>query len=184
MKNIIPILIIIATIGLSYIYVFPQYRNIKTLWADGRSYDDVLTKSAELRQMRGELRERLGNFSSADLDRLSKMMPAGDDIVQLILDLDNLARRYNILMQNIKTSEDGDQTTGNRNTTSEPPSTPYKVISISFNFDGTYLNMLSFLRDIEDSLRIMDVASIKVKTNKDAPEIQNYEFLINTYWLR
>lgn len=184
MRNFFPIIIIVATAGLVYMYVWPQFNNVQELWADGRNYDDVLAKSAELRQVREGLREVLRDLPTPELEKLSKMIPSGSDNVQLILDIDNLARRRGILMEDIKTSFSEDETGNARSGNATQSSGVYNTMIVNFQFSASYENLILFLRDIEDSLRIMDVLSIKIKGDEDRPKIQNYELSIRTYWLK
>ncbi len=185
MRNFFPIIIIAATIGLVYIYVWPQYNNLKTLMADGRNYDEILAKSAELRQIRENLREVIRDLPSAELDRLAKMIPAGSDNVQLILDVDNLARRRGIVLENFKSSFSEDEVAAGRGAEASPgASSLYNTMTLTFKFGASYENLLLFLRDLEDSLRIMDILSIKVKTDSERPTVQNYEMSLRTYWLK
>jgi Tfp pilus assembly protein PilO len=182
MKSILPIILLAVSVGLFYFYMRPQYANLAELRLERGRYEEVLSKSAELRVIREELRNKLESFSGTDLEKLEKTLPEGSDIVQLVLDLDSLAVKRGIVMRNIKTS-DVSEKVGRRGIEVES-NEPYKVIAITFSFQSLYSNFVSFLRDLETSLRIMDVVSINIDPNTEQPLLQDYDVTINTYWLR
>ena len=75
----------------------------------------------------------------------------------------------------------------------------YGSWDLEFSTTGTYNNFLSFIRDIEQNLRIVDIASINFSSSTLAlggktgaggasdpalPETYKYDFKIKTYWLK
>jgi len=96
--------------------------------------------------------------------------------------LDNIALRHRVIMKDIKTVEIKEEPAGRGEETSK--NKPYKIVSVTFNADTSYAGFVSFLSDIEESLRVMDVISIKIKTDSKKPSIQNYTTTIYTYWLK
>ena len=90
MRNTLPIILIAVAIGLFYLYISPQYTNITALQTERDDYDEILSKSIELRQIRAELAEKTSRFSEAELAKLDKMIPLSMDLVRLVLEIDNL----------------------------------------------------------------------------------------------
>lgn len=81
----------------------------------------------------------------------------------------------------------------------------YGVLNLSFSTSGTYDNFINFTKDLESNLRIIDISSIQFSSgtgSSTAPgntavggatknsstanpaEIYNYDFQIETYWLK
>ncbi|TSC59434.1 MAG: Uncharacterized protein G01um1014107_341 [Parcubacteria group bacterium Gr01-1014_107] len=179
MKNILPILLLVLSALLFYFYIGPRYSKIQALSLERENYDDILSKSAELREIRRELQDKLNNLSPAVLERLEKTTPRGTDIPQLVLDLDSLALKHGIIMRQISTQET--EGTGRGRQTESPKS--YKMLAVTFHFEASYANLTSFLKDLETSARIIDVVSLKVNPNKEEPLIQSYDLTLHTYWL-
>jgi Tfp pilus assembly protein PilO len=186
MKNTLPILLLIVSAGLLYFYILPRYDRVQALSLERDRYDDILSKSAELREIRRVLKDNLENVPPVALERLEKAIPSGLDvpqggldIPQLILDFNNLAVQRGIIIRNISTSNV--MTDGRRGGESKPTQ-PYTVLAINFNIQVPYSNLITFLKDIETSLRIMDVVSLSVKTGEVEPLLQGYELTIHTYW--
>jgi Tfp pilus assembly protein PilO len=182
MKNFLPLILIIASIGLGYLYLKPKYFEFVELRLERSGYDEVLDKSVELRQIREELSEKLSSFSQSDLDRLERMMPAEVDVVQLVLDMNNMAVKHGIIMRDIEANELSDSPT-RRGVPASPP-TPYKVLTLSFTFESLYNNLSPFLKELEESLRIIDIVSVNIAPNKTQPILQDYKLTIHTYWLK
>ena len=179
MKNSLPIVFIVLALGLFYVYLSPQYSNIKLLSSERANYDDILEKSVELRDLREQLRNKMQGFSSTDLNRLEKMIPQEVDPTQLILDLDNIARRYGIVMYDTNTEILGVSKNGKNNSDSESKSNdPYDTLSLSFNFTSSYENFVSFMADIESSLRIMDVSAVDITVDEEDPRQPNFEVTV------
>ena len=179
MKNTLPIFLIAVALGLFYLYISPKYSEIGTLQAERDNYDEILSKSVELRQIRAELGEKTSRFSESDLAKLDKMIPVQMDLVRLILEVDSLALQHAIVIHDIETSSTDDEVGGE---TERAPS-EYKTLALTFGFETDYSNLGGFIKDIEDSLRIMDLVKIEVSTNKERPSFQDYQMTLNTYSL-
>jgi Tfp pilus assembly protein PilO len=179
MKNILPTLLFILSAALLFFYVFPRYDRVQALSLERDRYDDVLSKSAELREIRRVLKENLENIPPPALERLEKTIPSGLDIPQLVLDLDSLAVQRGIVMRNIKTVEV--MAAGRRGGEAEIAQ-PYTVLATSFTFQAPYSNLVAFLEDLETSLRIMDVISLNIRVDESEPLLQGYDLTVYTYW--
>jgi len=181
MKNTLPIFLIAVALGLFYLYISPKYSEIGTLQTERDNYDEILSKSVELRQIRAELGEKTSRFSESDLAKLDKMIPVQMDLVRLILEVDSLALQHAIVIHDIETSSTDDEVGGGE--TERAPS-EYKTLALTFGFETDYSNLGGFIKDIEDSLRIMDLVKIEVSTNKERPSFQDYQMTLNTYYLQ
>lgn len=194
MKNSFPILLIIVSIGLFYLYINPQYKIVKDLRAEKAGYDEVLDKSKELRQLRSELAEKYGRISADDLDTLQKMIPEKTDLVRLVLEIDNIALKSGISIKGIKASEYGGTQSSRRGNVEADQSTgkKYKTLAVTFSWISKYDNVTDFLRELETSLKIIDIVSVKVggtgakspsSKETSSPNEQDYDMTIHTYWL-
>ena len=181
MRNTLPIILIAVAIGLFYLYISPQYTNITALQTERDDYDEILSKSIELRQIRAELAEKTSRFSEAELAKLDKMIPLSMDLVRLVLEIDNLALKHAIIIRDLESSSDD----GTKNDEKgEAIRAGYKTLNLSFRFTTDYSNLNGFLKEIESSLRILDLVKISLNTNKERPSLQDYEMTINTYSIK
>lgn len=180
MKSIIPIFLILASIGIFVFYINPQYQNIKSLQTDIDSYNKAFSKSNEVLKKRGELQNKYKQFTSADLDSVKKLLPDHIDNVQLILDINGIARlpEHNMLISKIKINEDKTASAAQIG----PDNKLYSSILVSFNTKATYPKFVSFIKDLEQSLRLVDITNLSFKV--DPKNLTEYSVTIRTYWLK
>ncbi len=179
MSNTISIIFIIASLLLTFMYVNPTYngitgnsenskKSIKELKVEKERYLEALEKVREIERVRDGLLAKYNAIQGSDREKLSKMVPENIDSVRLIIDINNIAAVYNFFLKDISIGQ--------------APSTPvrregmdlgsiaqksYPYVTLSFSISGTYNNLIAFLSDMERSLRIIDVESIKISSAKD-----------------
>jgi len=120
-------------------------------------------------------------------------LPDHVDNVRLILDLDNLAGRFGLSLQNVDVSSSESkntkaQTVGAIGTSNQK----YDSLTLSFGTRATYKTFVDFLRDLESSLRIVDLVSLSIApetaatpTKGQSSEPQySYKITLRTYWLK
>ena len=120
------------------------------------------------------------------------MLPSTVDNIRLIIDLNNMAAsKFNLALQNVKASAASSMgastapvpvTPGSPNALSTLAVPTLDTVQVSFNVSTTYDQFISFLRELETNLRIMDVTHLSVAAN----DTGTYDFNVqlNTYWLR
>jgi Tfp pilus assembly protein PilO len=72
-------------------------------------------------------------------------------------------------------------------------SSNYGIFNLEFSISGTYNNFISFTKDLESNLRIVDISSITFSSNTgsvgsnpkiSSSDIYKYDFKIKTYYLK
>lgn len=181
MKQVLPIILILASIGLFVFFTNKEYQQVKLLSKDIAAYDKALGKSKEVLTKRSDLQAKYAQFSNADLDALTKMIPDHVDNVQLILDLNGIARKHNMAISKIKITENQARS-GGQVVAIGPDTRPYDSILVSFRTVAPYESVLSFIRDMEQGLRLVDVTDFSFKA--DPKNVNEYAITIRTYWLK
>lgn len=177
MSNIISIVLILASLGLFFGYVDPTYAVIKTQRAEKADYDRALNNSKELQAERDKLLEKFNNMENSDKQNLTKLLPDNIDNVRLIIDIDEIAKKYGMRIRNFKTSTaEASDKVGAANTT-------YGTLTLSFETTAQYQTFLSFARDLEQSLRLIDLVGIEFGS-KENGDLYDYKISIKTYWLK
>ncbi len=179
MKLLIPIILILASIGLFYFVTDPEYTQIKQTSADYDRYNLILQKSNELLGERDKLNEKEHSVDRKDIALLQKMLPDTIDNVRLVLDLNSMAARDGVSLKNIKVNS---ASSGSSATTLGPSSSLYGSIGLQFSFSAPYPVFLNFLADIERSLRIVDITSLNVKATQ--PNSFDFDLGLKTYSLK
>lgn len=193
-----PIFFFVIGIGLFFSYIDPAYNHMKELREDNTRLDAALTKSKELQEARDALLARYNTMPSADIAHLERLLPDNVDNVKLILDIDNIASNHSIILGDFEFDAEplvedvyaGDEIV--QDTTS--PEAWYEAAELRFSVLATYDEFLAFLKDLERSLRIVDVRQLRVgnvgdadaQKKNEAATGNRYEFVlsINSYWLR
>ena len=168
----------IVALGLFFGYIDPAYQNIKELRSEEKVYDEALNQSRELQKIRDSLLSRYNTFSQQDLGRLEKLLPDHVDNVRLILDIDSIASKYNMRTRNVivsGTNPEGSNVIGANQSDVDS-------VILSFSVAATYENFIRFIKDLELSLRIVDLVGLSFSATEG--EAFDFNVSIKTYWLR
>lgn len=177
-RLLIPIILITIALGLFFGYIDTTYQNIKELRAEEKTYDEALDQSRELQEVRDALLSRYNTFSQQDLDRLEKLLPDHVDNVRLILDIDSIASNYSMRTRNVTVStasSEDPNVIGSNNSSVDS-------VVLSFSVAATYDNFIRFMKDLESSLRIVDLVGLSFSSTEG--DAFNFNVSIKTYWLR
>jgi len=183
MKNIISIIVIVISFASFVFIVKPGYAEIKEIESKSNEYKEVLANAKKLTSIRDELLEKQNSISQADLNRLSKLIPEGADNVKLIINLQNIADKYNLVITTASSTKDDGDKKSQQKQTFDIETKDYGIISLNFDISGDYLGFLSFLGEVEDSLRITDIKNINIEKG-DSPQEYQFTITLDTYWLK
>jgi len=191
-KIIISILALVAAAALFIGYVQPTYDRVQAVQADVSEFNVALDKSRELQELKQGLLARYNTFSSQDLARLSRLLPDHVDNVRLVLDLDNLASQYGMAVQNVIVSGGSGSTNSTAGTVLGAigaNASSFDSLTLQFATRGTYENFVSFLQNLEGSLRIVDLVSLTMEpirgvVAEGGEPLYQYNVAIRTYWLK
>ncbi|MEK7613636.1 MAG: type 4a pilus biogenesis protein PilO [Patescibacteria group bacterium] len=179
MRGLIPVLFVVIAGGIFFGFIDPAYDRIRELRAEESQFDQALTRSKELQQVRDELLSRYNTFSQGELDRLQKLLPDNVDNVRLILDFDSLASRYGMRVRNVALETNESRAARGQVGAEE---SRFDSLILSFSVTGNYDTFRAFLADLEQSLRLVDVNSISFSATPSG--IYDYAVSIKTYWLK
>ncbi len=185
---------LVASLGLFFLYISPTYtgdtgnspssaKTITELRSVVADYDRALLTMKQIEEVRGGLLKQFNDIAESDRTRIAKLLPDYIDSVRLILDLNNVASKYGMSLSNI-TIADG---VAAKNTpTSARPIGPdnkkYDSMNVSFTLAGKYDSFVSFVKDVERSLRLVDIISVSFTAAAD--ESYKYDVGVRTYRLK
>ncbi len=183
-RFIFPI-ILIAIAAISYFtFIDPHYTQVKALRVQLDSYNKALSNERQLEAIRNDLTERRNAMSSSDIERLERLLPDNVNNVGLILDLNALGQPLGMQIQNVKFEVQNKATAaGQDQKQAAQDKKDYGVFNIEFSTIGTYPNFVSFLAQLDKSLRMIDVQSISFSSTDDR-SVYRYDFKVKTYWLK
>jgi len=198
MKLILPIIFIIISV-LAFIFgVNPLYKEVSILRSDISVYNSALSNSTNLQKVEDGLLKVYNEIKKEDKERLNNFLPKAINNIEFILEVERIANLHNMPVKDIKF-----ESTRKANTTAAATNTvvsevnidkrPYGVFPLEFTTEGTYKKFVSFLKDLEYNLRLVDVKSISFSVPELSgvkgvegvdPNIYRYTIKVETYWLK
>ncbi|HTR18698.1 MAG TPA: type 4a pilus biogenesis protein PilO [Candidatus Paceibacterota bacterium] len=185
-RNIISLLFLVGAIAMFFFYTKPAYDNEQVLAAQGAQYDAALSKATQLQALKQTLLARYNSFDPNAISRLSVMLPDQVDNIRLILDLDNLAGKYGMALQNVDISAPQDAQNGTVVSAIASASQPWDSLTLQFTTRGTYDEFKQFLTSLESSLRLVDLLTLTIAPggSTGGDPVYTYSVTLQTYWLR
>jgi Tfp pilus assembly protein PilO len=170
-----------------FLYTKPTYDAMQANQTLVSQYDVALNKVAELDKVRDKLLQQNNSFDPANLDRLQKFVPDHVDNIALILDIDGIASRYGMALQNIDVGGSGNAAT--TDTAIHSSGSAYNSIIMKFSVQGSYDTLLAFMGDLQSSLRLVDIESFSLSPgNTQTPgsnaRIYTLSLTLRTYWIK
>lgn len=153
---------------------FPEIKNLRN---QASSYNETINTA---KKVRSSIDKTLGDYnaiSQENVDRINKMVPSSAEPMKLVVQFDEMMRKNGLVLKNIDTR---DIVTKNSAPVSKNKGVVPELIALSIKTQGSYDSFYSFIRDLEKSLRLIDVNSVKI-----TPAGQDsYDFSVEavSYW--
>ena len=190
-RTIFALIALIAAGAIFFVYTKPTYDSVQTIRNNVNAYNAALDKATELQKLKADLLTRYNSFDATQLDRLQKLLPEHVDNVALILDMDSIAARFGMGLENVDVSTPASSAAGSSAIGSVGASgKTFDSVTVHFSTAGSYENFLLFLRSLEQSLRIVDVVALTISpqgtaTGNDSSILSyHYDMTLRTYWLK
>lgn len=189
MRFILPIILLVLSIGLFLGYTNPAYKSLAAARTVATKYDTALTNARKLNEERDALNQKYRNIDAASLARLSKLLPDNADNIRLIIDIQQMAQSYGMSLTSIKFDSPDQPTTPGQlapvtAAAASQASKDYGIFDLQFTTTATYQNFQSLLKDIESSLRLTDIQSIDFSAGDPLKGTTTYTVKLRTYWLK
>jgi Tfp pilus assembly protein PilO len=213
-KTILSIILFVVSGGLIFAYASPAYTKTQATLAEAAQYTEANSKVREVEELRAALSAKYNQLSPQNLARLQSFLPDHVDNVKLVLDMDGIAARRGIRIGNVSARKEEDVKAGTQ-TSSPAPSLAltsaaldvqkYKALVLDFTVVASYNDFILFMRDLEQSLRVVDLVTLKMSASapqngisnipvelrgiagaqlaKPAVDEYQYTVSIKTYWL-
>ncbi|MBP6879572.1 MAG: hypothetical protein KBF62_00940 [Candidatus Pacebacteria bacterium] len=185
-KFLFPIILIGVAVGGFFVFTNPIRGEILELKTTVGAYTKALDNSRELSEVRDQLASKRSSFAEEDLDKLEKLLPDSVENIKLVLEIEQMAATHGMALKNVEydpafADEDSKDSRGRAD--SFDTNQEYGTFELVFTTEGPYDRFLGLLRDLEYSLRIVDVKNIEFSATEQK-DVYQYTFTINTYWLK
>jgi hypothetical protein len=185
-QRLIPIVIVIAAIGLFFVYTSPAYTGpVTAARLEVESLNGALKAADAFKERESQLLAERDALPAADLARLEAFLPNNVNNIQLILDLDALASRSGVRLSNFNVGEqasDGSAATTGDESISLESTSAVGFIDITLTAEGTYGAFRTFIKATEQSLRMLDLVSLNIEGSSTG--VYTYDMTFRIYWLQ
>jgi len=182
MKNITAILLIILSALIFYMFIGPTYSVIQSRLADKAQYDQALNNSKKILDLRDQLLSKYNGFLPNDRARLEKFLPDQVNNIRLLIEVDSRARQYGLSLKDVSLGTKNAAKSSVDSQNIDLTASPFNTVTLGFSVTGNYNSFLSFLKDLEKSLRVLDVTSIDFTPPADKPnDPYDFKVSLNTY---
>ncbi len=190
MRYFFLILLIGLSIGAFVMYIKPRYSAAQEMKRQIETYTNSLDTAEKLKTSREELIAKYNSIPKADLDNLKTLLPDSVDNIRLIIQIDSLATRNGLsTVRNVDYESQEKTTVGGAPQPQSPEIArrPYGEFIVTFDTTGQYKNFLSFLSDLEENLRLVDVTKVEFSPSGTVQSLagnMSYKVTLKTYWLK
>ena len=189
-KVVLTAVYLALAIGVFYGVTNGLLTTISDLRAEKAELVAALDQAQALREVADNLRVAYYSFTAAERERLNRMIPDNVDNVKLIIDINNIATRYGMTINDAKIETGATPTSVTEEAADasiqliDNPSGAISqgTVDISFSVTGSYDVFRQFLNDLGSSLRLVDVRSLSFKSA--AEDTYQYSVKLSTYWLK
>ncbi len=196
MNLILPIFLIISSIGIFFGYIDPNYKgsgdssssNVSTstdysgygvlsLRKELEKFEEISSNSNKIVSDRDLLIKKSNQITTSDKTKLNKFLPDNIDNIRLIIEISDMASARGLIAKNI-TINDAKKPTD----AMVVDNSSYGVLNVKFSVNSTYENFLLFLGDLENNLRLFDVSDVSFSSSDTG--FYDFNVGLKTYWLK
>ncbi len=94
MKSLIPLLLLLVSGIAGYFLIKPFYEDILLIQADNAEYHKAIAEGVKFQERVAALTEKRNQLAPTDLERLEKVVPNNIDNVRLIIEINEIAKKY------------------------------------------------------------------------------------------
>ncbi len=187
MKLLVSLLFIGSAVLVSFFVTVPQftctkdtcsYNGIKTLKENTVAYISAVQNAQDLESRRTELGNKYNAVTPEDRQRLEDLLPNNVDNIKLVLELETLAKKHGLLIENPKLQNEVESGAPAVDHTAMPgqeiraldsSALPYGAFTLDFTVKSSYENMKLLVGDIEKNLRLIEPVSITMNVPNQIP---------------
>jgi Tfp pilus assembly protein PilO len=180
MSSIAKIAYIILTAAIGWAFIYSPMGDLQSLIDQKQSYANTLATIGNIETKKSELATKFGNITETEKKDIETFLPSSLNFVRLISQIDSIAASHGISIDKIS-SKDTTPSSGD-SVDSATPQSPYNTSLISFSFLASYDAFNAFMSELEKSMRILDINTVKLTVRPDGTYFYDVQF--ETYWLK
>lgn len=179
MNSVNSTFIIFLSIGAFFFFTKPMMADLSALSDKKSAYEEALVKLKSVESIKQQLTDKLNSLPEDEKKKLEILLPDSPGTVKLVSDIDAAAAKNGISIDQI-TYGPSNHDQGKSVIDATAPKN-YQSVLVNFSFTSDYNHLKSFLADLEESLRLIDVRSIDLQVGSKG--VYNYKVSVETYSL-
>ena len=176
-RQVILLIVFIAIITfVVWQYFLPAFNEVSLLRQDAADWREKLASTQELSKKLSELKIKYENLSD-EAEKVAQAITQGEDLPGLLVQLEDLSSRSGLVFGDVAFSSPDYKK--NKQTVAAGS----KTLIVDISLSGSQGSLMSFLKSIEENLRIMDVTAINFGEQEIGGYIaQNFKISLNAYY--
>lgn len=138
------------------------FSDVEILRKQASSYNETINTAKEVKNFVDEVLSAYNSVSQENVDRINKMISSGPGSMELVVQIDEMMKKNGLDLDSIDTKEIAAEDSVLGAPRSGDVST--QLLSISIKARGPYESFHSFMQELERSLRLIDVNSVKISS--------------------
>ncbi len=171
---ILPFILFFTALAIGFWVLWPLYGDVRGALELKKQNQDNLSSRKKLTENLERLISQY-NERSSDIASLNKAVPSGQNVPELLVNLEALASESGLIFESVNFKPKDLKAKG------------IKTLIAEIKVKGSYPAFLSYLRALEKSLRIFDVINVSfsgISPGQIGAKIDSLEFnlIVNTYY--
>lgn len=166
-RTLVSIFFLLAGVFAFIVFISPQFSRLKESQARLSDIAGISNELDVIAADRDKLIDIYNSISQTDIDRLEKMLPTGPNASSFLTNLEFLSLKNNLRLKRLEfigeTSQvqrSGGAPVPSSAATQRPIGAGFVELPISIGVEGSYESFRSYLKDLEASVRILDITEI------------------------
>lgn len=184
-KNIIVFILILILIAVVVFLDVPKLQQILNLRQQAEEQKEIFLEKQNLLVKIEELSKSYQE-GKKNLEKINHILPSGQDIPNLIVQLEALAFEGGLVLENIRFSLPEEKKAGRAQevrTKKEVALEDYNSLTVDLSLIGDYSAFKNFLKAVEDNIRLMDITSISLSPEaREESQLFNFNLQVKTYY--
>lgn len=175
---------------LFFIFIIPQYREMKILAMEEDLRSANLDKKNQTLSKMKVFERKMDDISDSEIEKIKMLIPSDDKIEFQLSNLDIFGRVMKVELHDLKVSKKeggNDKGSGEKNNAEKSiklQSGNLQSVTYDFKIKGSYSDIVMFIRSIERNIPMFQVSKISLEQEKpksskeDAPQITTNKVLV------
>ena len=174
-QTLTPLLLIVTSVFMYVSLIKPWYEETKLILNEVGEYNLASTNYVKYVETLNLKKAQISSLTPRQQDRLDQLLPSKGNDVDILVDLESISEKENMLFGNISVIEN------DRSIDQSVQSLGLVELDISFEVIGTYAQFKSLLTKLESSLSLFEITSVSFDGTSKANDLMQFAITVRTY---